>query len=215
MASSSRFSHSRFMASSSLVVVGISIMLTFLSVSADDTMMESSDEMMMAAPEPEFELATSRSRVNQDPATLSRPELRYGNYLPQLARGRRLLDSHEAAPAPEMGEMDLTTTRARLAFAPGRSFDAKDSPALLAALGNGRRRQLLDSHEAAAAPAPAEDEEGTLELATERGRLGGRTGYNFGTQTLYTQDRFDNRRHLLEAHGGSHDHDHDHDHEAV
>merc|ERR1719261_13049 len=162
MASSSRFSHSRFMASSSLVVVGISIMLTFLSVSADDTMMESSDQMMMAAPEPEFELATSRSRVNQDPATLSRPELRYGNYLPQLARGRRLLDSHEAA----------------------------------------------------AAPAPAEDEEGTLELATERGRLGGRTGYNFGTQTLYTQDRFDNRRHLLEAHGGSHDHDHDHDHEA-
>merc|ERR1719390_20192 len=183
--------------------------------------------MMMAAPEPEFELATSRSRVNQDPATLSRPELRYGNYLPQLARGRRLLDSHEtaaapapedeaelvmstergrlggrtgfnfgtgqlytrnrfddrrrrqlldsheAAPAPEMGEMDLTTTRARLAFAPGRSFDAKDSPALLAALGNvGRRRQLLDSEAAAAAaPAPAE-EEGTLELATERGRLG-------------------------------------------
>merc|ERR1719261_195165 len=95
MASSSRFSHSRFMASSSLVVVGISIMLTFLSVSADDTMMESSDQMMMAAPEPEFELATSRSRVNQDPATLSRPELRYGNYLPQLARGRRLLDEHE------------------------------------------------------------------------------------------------------------------------
>merc|ERR1719390_224969 len=105
--------------------------------------------MMMAAPEPEFELATSRSRVNQDPATLSRPELRYGNYLPQLARGRRLLDSHEAA----------------------------------------------------AAPAPAEDEEGTLELATERGRLGGRTGYNFGTGTLYTYDRLDNRRRQLLGEG--------------
>ena len=74
------------------------------------------DEPMMMAPEPEFDLATSRARVNQDPATLSRAELRYGNYLPQLARGRRLLE------------------------------------------------------EAAAAPAPAEDEEGTLELATERGR---------------------------------------------
>merc|ERR1719352_966684 len=101
----------------------------------------------MMAPEPEFDLATSRSRVNQDPATLTRPELRYGNYLPLLGRGRRLLDSEEAA----------------------------------------------------AAPAPAEDEEGTLELATERGRLGGRTGYNFGSGTLYTQNRFDNRRHLLEA----------------
>ena len=75
------------------------------------------DEPMMMAPEPEFDLATSRSRVNQDPATLTRPELRYGNYLPLLGRGRRLLDSEEAA----------------------------------------------------AAPAPAEDEEGTLELATERG----------------------------------------------
>ena len=76
------------------------------------------DEPMMMAPEPEFDLATSRARVNQDPATLSRAELRYGNYLPLLGRGRRLLDSEEAA----------------------------------------------------AAPAPAEDEEGTLELATERGR---------------------------------------------
>ena len=75
------------------------------------------DEPMMMAPEPEFDLATSRARVNQDPATLTRAELRYGNYLPLLGRGRRLLDSEEAA----------------------------------------------------AAPAPAEDEEGTLELATERG----------------------------------------------
>ncbi|XRB14983.1 hypothetical protein RI054_09g48230 [Pseudoscourfieldia marina] len=139
----------------------IALMLTFLSVSADDHV----DQMMMAAPEPEaeFDLATSRSRVNQDPATLTRPELRYGNYLPLLGRGRRLLDSEEAA----------------------------------------------------AAPAPAEDEEGTLELATERGRLGGRTGMNFGTGTLYTQNRFDNRRHLLEAHDDHDDHDdHDHDHEA-
>merc|ERR1711966_339985 len=35
------------------------------------------------------------------------------------------------------------------------------------------------------------------ELATERGRLGGRTGMNFGTGTLYTQNRFDNRRRQL------------------
>merc|ERR1712087_841995 len=128
------------------------------------------DEPMMMAPEPEFDLATSRSRVNQDPATLTRPELRYGNYLPLLGRGRRLLDSEEA---------------------------------------NGGNTLL--------APAPAEDEEGTLELATERGRLGGRTGMNFGTGTLYTQNRFDNRRHLLEAHDDHDDHDdhdHDHDHEA-
>ena len=81
------------------------------------------DEPMMMAPEPEFDLATSRARVNQDPATLTRAELRYGNYLPLLGRGRRLLDSEEA---------------------------------------NGGNTLL--------APAPAEDEEGTLELATERGR---------------------------------------------
>ena len=31
-----------------------------------------------------------------------------------------------------------------------------------------------------------------FDLSTERGRLGGRTGFKFGTQTLYTQDRFDN-----------------------
>merc|ERR1712087_988460 len=125
------------------------------------------DEPMMMAPEPEFDLATSRSRVNQDPATLTRPELRYGNYLPLLGRGRRLLDSEEA---------------------------------------NGGNTLL--------APAPAEDEEGTLELATERGRLGGRTGMNFGTGTLYTQNRFDNRRHLLEAHDDHDDHDDDHEAEA-
>merc|ERR1712216_977166 len=72
-----------------------------------------------------------------------------------------------------------------------------------------------------------EDEEGTLELATERGRLGGRTGMNFGTGTLYTQNRFDNRRRqLLDNHAApapedeaelvmsTDDHDHDHDHEA-
>ena len=97
-----------------------------------------------------------------------------------------------------MGEMDLATTRARLAFSPGRSFDANDSPALLAALGNvgqgqpglvGRRRQLLgeemESEMMMMAPAPEVD------LATERGRIGGRTGFNFGTGTLYTQNRFD------------------------
>ena len=150
------------------------------------------DEPMMMAPEPEFDLATSRSRVNQDPATLTRPELRYGNYLPLLGRGRRLLDGH-SEEAEDMEEM----------MAPA-SYDD-------------RRRQLLDSEEEAAAPAPTEDEEGTLELATERGRLGGRTGMNFGTGTLYTQNRFDNRRHLLEAHDDHDDHDdhdHDHDHEA-
>ena len=168
----------------------IVLMLTFLSVSADDHV----DQMMMAAPEPEaeFDLATSRARVNQDPATLTRPELRYGNYLPLLGRGRRLLDGH-SEEAEDMEEM----------MAPA-SYDD-------------RRRQLLDSEEEAAAPAPTEDEEGTLELATERGRLGGRTGMNFGTGTLYTQNRFDNRRHLLEAHDDHDDHDdhdHDHDHEA-
>merc|ERR1712087_746303 len=125
------------------------------------------DEPMMMAPEPEFDLATSRSRVNQDPATLTRPELRYGNYLPLLGRGRRLLDSEEA---------------------------------------NGGNTLL--------APAPAEDEKGTLELATERGRLGGRTGMNFGTGTLYTQNRFDNRRRLLEAEDDHDDHDHDHEAKA-
>ena len=102
------------------------------------------DEPMMMAPEPEFDLATSRSRVNQDPATLTRPELRYGNYLPLLGRGRRLLDGH-SEEAEDMEEM----------MAPA-SYDD-------------RRRQLLDSEEEAAAPAPTEDEEGTLELATERG----------------------------------------------
>merc|ERR1712216_6966 len=112
----------------------------------------------MMAPEPEFDLATSRSRVNQDPATLSRPELRFGNYLPLLGQSGRKLLEEAAAPAPEAGELDL---------------------------------------------------------ATERGRLGGRTGFNFGSGTLYTQNRFDNRRHLLEAHDDHDDHDdHDHDHEA-
>ena len=73
------------------------------------------DEPMMMAPEPEFDLATSRSRVNQDPATLTRPELRYGNYLPLLGRGRRLLDSEEAAAAPEdeEGTLELATERGR------------------------------------------------------------------------------------------------------
>merc|ERR1712087_255524 len=153
---------------------------------------EMASMMMMMAPEPEFDLATSRARVNQDPATLSRAELRFGNYLPLLGRGRRLLDGH-SEEAEDMEEM----------MAPA-SYDD-------------RRRQLLDSEEEAAAPAPAEDEEGTLELATERGRLGERTGMNFGTGTLYTQNRFDNRRRLLEAeddHDDHDDHDHDHDHEA-
>merc|ERR1719453_2069968 len=46
----------------------------------------------------------------------------------------------------------------------------------------------------AAAPSPEAD------LASERGRLGGRVGYNFGTGTLYTQNRYNDRlrRHLLE-----------------
>ena len=73
------------------------------------------DEPMMMAPEPEFDLATSRARANQDPATLSRAELRYGNYLPLLGRGRRLLDSEEAAAAPEdeEGTLELATERGR------------------------------------------------------------------------------------------------------
>merc|ERR1719440_1241975 len=109
----------------------IALMLTFLCVSADDHV----DQMMMPAPEAEFDLATSRARVNQDPATLSRAELRFGNYLPLLGQSGRKLLEEAAAPAPEAGELDL---------------------------------------------------------ATERGRLGGRTGFNFGSGTLYTQNRFDN-----------------------
>ena len=53
----------------------------------------------------------------------------------------------------------------------------------------GRRRQLLgeemESEMMMMAPEPE------MDLATERGRIGGRTGFNFGTGTLYTQNRFD------------------------
>ena len=125
---------------------------------------EMASMMMMAAPEPEMDLATSRARVNQDPATLSRAELRFGNYLPLLGQsGRKLLDSEEEAE--DMEEM----------MAPA-SYDA-------------RRRQLLgeemESEMMMMAPEPEVD------LATERGRIGGRTGFNFGTGQLYTQNRFD------------------------
>ena len=97
------------------------------------------DEPMMMAPEPEFDLATSRARVNQDPATLSRAELRYGNYLPLLGRsGRKLLD-HHSEEAEDMEEM----------MAPA-SYDD-------------RRRQLLSED---AAPAP--EDEAELVMSTER-----------------------------------------------
>ena len=70
---------------------------------------------------------------------------------------------------------------------------------------NRRRRQLL-AEEIAAAPGP------DFDLAGERGLLGGRVGYNFGTGTLYRTVGDDNRRrHLLEDDG---DHDDDHDGEA-
>merc|ERR550514_450778 len=39
-----------------------------------------------AAPGPELDLATSRSSITLDPATLSRPELRYGAYVGQLGK---------------------------------------------------------------------------------------------------------------------------------
>jgi enamine deaminase RidA (YjgF/YER057c/UK114 family) len=74
---------------------------------------EMESEMMMMAPEPEFDLATSRARVNQDPATLSRAELRFGNYLPLLGRsGRKLLDGHSeeagsASPEQRVQELGL------------------------------------------------------------------------------------------------------------
>ena len=52
---------------------------------AEDTM-DAVAEMVGAAlaPGPEAELAGTRSSITLDPATLSRPELRYGNYLPQI-----------------------------------------------------------------------------------------------------------------------------------
>ena len=71
-----------------------------------------------------------------------------------------------------------------------------------------RRRQLL-AEEIAAAPGP------DFDLAGERGLLGGRVGYNFGTGTLYRTVGDDNRRrHLLEAHGDHDDDDHDDDHDG-
>ncbi|GHP05505.1 hypothetical protein PPROV_000425500 [Pycnococcus provasolii] len=157
------------------------------------------DEPMMMAPEPEFDLATSRARVNQDPATLTRAELRYGNYLPLLGRGRRLLDSEEAAAAPapaedEEGTLELATERGfRLGGQAGMNFGTgtpfPQTNPLTGRLTFGRRRQLLgeemESEMMMMAPAPEVD------LATERGRIGGRTGFNFGTGTLYTQNRFD------------------------
>merc|ERR1740138_1668828 len=73
--------------------------------------------------------------------------------------------------------MDLATTRARLAFAPGRSFDAKDSPALLAALGNVGRRRLLgeemESEMMMMAPEPE------MDLATTLARLAFAPGRSF------------------------------------
>merc|ERR1719352_1466933 len=148
----------------------------------------------MMAPEPEFDLATSRARLAFAPGrsfdAKDSPALLAA--LGNVGRRRQLLgeemESEMMMMAPEP-EMDLATTRARLAFSPGRSFDAKDSPALLAALGNVGRRRLLgeemESEMMMMAPEPEVD------LATERGRIGGRTGFNFGTGTLYTQNRFD------------------------
>merc|ERR1719473_2583690 len=63
--------------------------------------------------------------------------------------------------------------------------------------------------EIAAAPGP------DFDLAGERGLLGGRVGYNFGTGTLYRTVGDDNRRrHLLEDDGDHSDDDHDDDHDG-
>merc|ERR1711966_479855 len=118
------------------------------------------------APEPEMDLATSRARLAFAPGrsfdAKDSPALLAA--LGNVGRRRQLLgeemESMMMMMAPEP-EMDLATSRARLAFAPGRSFDAKDSPALLAALGNvGRRRQLLGEEmesEMMMAPEPEAD----------------------------------------------------------
>merc|ERR1719163_2265698 len=145
--------------------------------------------MMMMAPEPEFDLATSRARVNQDPATLSRAELRFGNYLPLLSQSGRKLLEEAAAPAPEAGELELATERGRLGGRTGMNFGT--GTLYTQNRFDNRRRQLLDNHDDAA---PAPEDEAELVMSTERGRLGGRTGINLRTGTLYTQNRFDDRR---------------------
>ena len=153
------------------------------------------DNHAAPAPEDEAELvmSTERGRLGGRTGVNLRTGTLYTQNRFDDRRRRQLLgeemESEMMMMAPEP-EMDLATTRARLAFSPGRSFDAKDSPALLAALGNvGRRRQLLgeemESEMMMMAPEPEAD------LATERGRIGGRTGFNFGTGQLYTQNRFD------------------------
>ena len=52
----------------------------------DDHDGEAEAEPAAAAPGPELDLATSRSSITLDPATLSRPELRYGSYLGQIGK---------------------------------------------------------------------------------------------------------------------------------
>ena len=52
----------------------------------DDHDGEAEAEPAAAAPGPELDLATSRSSITLDPATLSRPELRYGSYVGQLGK---------------------------------------------------------------------------------------------------------------------------------
>ena len=133
-----------------------------------------------AAPGPEYDLAADRSSIAMDPATLSDVTLRYGTYLPEIQAGlgrRRLLEAEaeaEAEAEPEIGE--------------AVAHLLSDATELAGDVMTGVAEAF------AAAPSPEAD------LASERGRLGGRVGYNFGTGTLYTQNRYNDRlrRHLLE-----------------
>merc|ERR1719261_2206922 len=93
-------------------------------------------EMMMMAPEPEMEFATERGRIGgRTGFNFGTGQLYTQNRFDDRRRRHLLGEGMESemmmmAPAPEIGEMD-STTRARIAFAPGRSFDVASSPEFL------------------------------------------------------------------------------------